>query len=384
MEPRVCSGGAMLSSRLPVTLLSLLAILPLTRRVAADELNPVKVGVLEALASLDSSSSERYKQFFESAIYYSLGENERALSKCGYKFEIVASYFDNSDKLAAKEAAQKLENAGAWIILGPRRSDQFLVGSKSLVTTPIVSPMAGANSVTSLPAPNFTMYPSVDALAKVAVKAVKRAGFGNRYGSFVDATCSSCKDFQAAFAEQSSGKLTEVFSIDGAGESPDLTQLRAALISKRVDFLILPNYSKFSGYTISKLQAQFPNLKVLGADGWGDGQFGFLEGFGIAPSIVGISVRGGGSPDVMSTLFGVRSLDREWQGKSLTPPYAAFGAIEFFRVLTKDLCRAKPKSRENFYRFLKNQNSSHFKSRSGIGVYFLRNSQLKFSHSESL
>ncbi len=345
-------------------------------------LKPVKIGVSEALATLDSSSSQFYRKSLEAAIAYAVQQYELPAAKCGYKFQVETSYFDNSDKLSSRSSVSLLEASGAWLIYGPRRSDQFFSASQVLGSTPFISPMAGAQSIASLPPPRFTMYPSVDALAATAIRAVLEKKFGARFASFIDATCLACKDFQESFRRQSEGRLTEVFYYDGAGDTPDLVQLSGALARSKIDFLLLPNYSKFSGYTISKLQAQFPNLKVVGSDGWGDGQYGFLESFGIYPSIIGLSVRGGAPAEAMASLYGVRMQDLEIQGKRTSPHYVAYATVDFFRILTRDLCVSRPKTKEDFHAHLKAQNSLHFRSRYGIGVYELKNSQLSFSHSE--
>lgn len=367
-------------------LIGLVAFASVTLSVTASAatLKSVKVGVSEALAVLDSSSSQVYRKSLESALTYATAQYEVSASKCGYKFEIETSYFDNSDKLASRTSALQLEQSGSWIIFGPRRSDQFFHASQVLSSTPFVSPMAGSQAVTSLQPPYFTMYPSVDVLAKIAIKAVLDKKIGNRFASFVDGTCAACKDFQESFRRQAEGRLVEMFSFDGAGDSPDLVQLSGALARSKVDFLLLPNYSKFSGYTISKLQAQYPNLKVVGSDGWGDGQFGFLESFGILPSVAGISVRGGAPAETMASLYGVRLQDLEIHGQRSSPHFVAYATVDFFRGLTRDLCAARPRNKAEFLAFLSKQKPTHFRSRYGVGVYELRNSQLTFSHSEKL
>src|SRR5436190_16736122 len=82
-------------------------------------LKTVKVGILEAFSTIDSVASQRYRDAFEHALFYAVGENEKRLNSCGYKLEIISQYFDNSDLISAGEAAQALENNRVWIIFGP-------------------------------------------------------------------------------------------------------------------------------------------------------------------------------------------------------------------------------------------------------------------------
>lgn len=339
----------------------------------------VKVGILEGLAVVDSTSSERYRQIFESSLYYALGSVDRELSSCGYQLEVDEEFFDASDKYAAKTAAARLVSRGAWIVFGPRRSDHFIASVEGSGRVPVVSPMAGSRAVSNLRPPVFSMYPGVSKLAKAAVSEVSRRKYGKKFAAFVDASCLACRDFLEEFTRVSTGKLNRIFYLDSFGEAPDVVKLVEQLRTSQVDFLLLPNYSKFSGSVIRGIQDQFPTLKIVGADGWGDGQFGFLEGYGIRPEIQGISVRGGLPADDLSERLGVVSLDRSWRGERLRPPIASLAAISFFRRISKDLCRSRPGSPPALHDYLSKQDADHFREIAGVSIYELKDGQLRFS-----
>jgi hypothetical protein len=223
------------------------------------------------------------------------------------------------------------------------------------------------------------MYPGVSTLAKASVSEASLRKYGKNFGAFVDASCLSCRDFLDEFTRVSAGKLNRIFSLDSFGEAPDVAKLMAQLRTSQVDFLLLPNYSKFSGSVIRGIQDQFPRLKIVGADGWGDGQFGFLEGYGIKSEIQGISVRGGLPVEQLSERMGVVSLDRSWRGERLRPPVAALAAISFLRRISRDLCRTRPAALPEFRDYLSRQGADHFREMAGVSVYELKDGQLRFS-----
>src|SRR3990167_8128549 len=77
---------------------------------------PVKIGILESLNITNSTASERFKSAYLSAIYYAMGENDKKLASCGYRYFVFFDFFSNSSMWSAKTMASERETAGPWII----------------------------------------------------------------------------------------------------------------------------------------------------------------------------------------------------------------------------------------------------------------------------
>lgn len=342
----------------------------------------VKIGILEAFSSIDSVASKRYRDAFEHALFYAVGENEKRLNSCGYKLEITPQYFDNSDLISAGEGAQTLENNMVWIILGPAKSDQFLAATKKLKHTPIISSMAKSDKAINLMPPNFTMSQSEKIFAFTALSVIEKERWGHHYGSFIDASCTECLDFSNSFDlnAQKKGGYQKAFSIDSAGDHPDLTKLIENLKQTPVDFLVLPNYSKFTGYTISKLHTLFPLLKFLGTDGWGQSTWSYLPGYKIANDVEAIAIRSGLPDKEFSKKEYINSLDLFWNERTISPPQITYNIVNFMRILTGDLCLQKPKTSAAFYSYLKTQPKNKYRSTTPISAYKLSKGQLEFAY----
>src|SRR3990167_2587499 len=345
---------------------------------------PVKIGILESLNITNSTASERFKSAYLSAIYYAMGENDKKLASCGYLYQIVPAFFSNSSLLSEKTMASELETAGTWIILGPKRSDPYVMAMKGLHSTPLISLMAASAFIENLKPPYFTAAPGIHFLVEAASKAVEKENIGYSYGTFVDATCIECKDFENEFDKINKNKLKKVFSIDGGGDAPSVERLFQKLATNKIDFLLLPNYSKFTVHVISQIYPVYPNIKFLGSDGWGQTVWSFLPGYGLSSNIIGISIRVGYSDEGMEDYYKVYSLDVAWKNELLKPPYAAYGSIELIQKITDDLCNAKPKNKHDFFTYLLRQNKSHYRTKVPISVYRLRRGMLEFSYSTSI
>jgi hypothetical protein len=197
---------------------------------ARTPLTPVTLGFLESPYETENNPSSRYRERYEQAIAYAIGRAEKRLNSCGYSFRTVVRYFESSEKAKAEELAHALTTEKqTWFILGPRRSDHFLIAARGSGDTPIVSIMANASAIFDLKPPKFTMEEPISLLAASAVRAVAKEKYGTRYGVFVDATCPSCRDFARSFEEIGGTLLKKAFALDTAGESPDFKALDEAL-----------------------------------------------------------------------------------------------------------------------------------------------------------
>lgn len=347
----------------------------------------IRLGVLESFSVSELPSIERMRSAYESSLYYALGENEARLNKCGYSVRVATEYYDNADRLAPKERATYLENSGVHIILGPRRSEQFLVASHGVLRTPLISTTASSDEVHALSPPFFTMYPPIEKFSQALLMGVAKEQYGNRYGTLVDVTCLACRDFDRSFDKQAvKSRMTKLFGFEVAGEKPDLKPLLEALRAQPIDFLFLPIYAKSAGYVMAALQTEFPRLKYVGTHSWGDGAYGLLEDYRLSPNTRALAVNGNASPELMGDMFQVYALDREARTGPYGPPASAYRVIDFIRNLTAELCkRAKRKqprlrNKEEFYQFFSQLPRTQFQENAVFGIFRIENSDYQFAY----
>ncbi len=357
----------------------LLFSIPFTLHAVHEKNKPalidVKIGVMESLSPTAPSSSERYKRFLEAAIYYAAGENEAKLNKCGYRLIPSIHYFDSYDIQELLTAGKNLESTNAWIIIGPRRSGHFLIAAKNLNGTPIVSTMANAEEIYQLNKTTFSMYPSAAQLAHNLSKELK--AYGKTYGVVVDVRCKSCTDFANAFSQNHAGKL--VFTHEVASNTPELKALINKIAQHPVDFIVVPNYSDLSGFIIGTVQKHYPKIRYVGADGWGEDSFSFMQGYGVNKTTEGIAIRGGVKKEDKCRKYAVNSLEREINGEIVTPPNSIYALVDSIRILSKDLCESKAKDKPSFAKYLANKPKSHFQKNTTHSIYELKDGKLEFA-----
>jgi hypothetical protein len=341
----------------------------------AQQFISVKFGVVRSVFKENNVLAANDNDFTEAAINYAIGENSKKLASCGYKLDYVPYFFDQADILSAKEAASYIESKNAWFLIGPDRSDFFLLTVNGLKKTPAISLMAGSKAVTDLLPPIFTMYPNNNELTKAAFYISQKEHLGKTYGAFVDATCDACKDFASEFDKISNKKLVRKFQIDSGEDNPDLSVLLNRLATTKIDFLLLPNFSKLSGYVMSQVHKAYPEIKFLGASGWGAGDYNFIVNYNLSNDTIAYSARIGLPPEKLEELYGVYSLDRQWNGKVSNPPMSSFLTIQLLSNITDQLCKSKPKNQSEFYQYLAKQKSDLFKAKIGIAAYKIINSE---------
>lgn len=198
----------------------------------------------------------------------------------------------------------------------------------------------------------------------------------------IDKTCVFCRDFAKNFSESSNRiGIQSLFSFDLESETPDISELERLIKIHELHFLLLPNYSKQSGFVISSLKTKFPHLKFVGSDGWGDGEFGYLTKFPLGNDQIGFSLRPGRPDANMRELLKVPGFNVAWQGMVIKPPFAVFALIELLQKVTEQLCTLRPKSREQFQTKILSKSATTFRSNAGMSVYLLRGKTLKYEYS---
>ena len=139
----------------------------------ADASTAVKIVFMEALAPKDTTSSERFQKEYEYAIQTAKDLTKSKIEKCGYAIADEKSFYDASDTLQALEKAKKAQNEGAWLVVGPRRSNHYLLVSKGADQTATVSIMASAKEIYELDSHNLTLVQPNAALAKFLAEQAK-------------------------------------------------------------------------------------------------------------------------------------------------------------------------------------------------------------------
>ncbi|WP_186646528.1 hypothetical protein [Fluviispira vulneris] len=344
------------------------------------ELIEVKIGAIAALNPLNNTFSERFKFGYLSALDYAKSDTEEQLAKCGYKYVFNFESYQTNDQIDVIKAANKL-SYDSWAVIGPDHSNEFILVQKILNNTPIVSVLASSKEVSELPPPVFTMSLPIDQMAYLTTKIVEKSKYGMNYGAVVDLNCKVCQQFSDYFHSHSKSKYKKLFDIKVTGNTPDLTELVDKLKTIEVDFLLLPNFSKQSGYIISYLNNDYSHIKFVGSDGWGDDEFGYLTKFSIGKNQQGITLRNGDLYTEKIEKFKLKNFVLNWKDESLKISDTYFGIIHFLRMQANLLCEKKPKSRSIFIEHMKSLPKNSFILSSNANVYFLENTQLLFGYS---
>ena len=341
----------------------------------------VPVSFIEALSPKDTTSSERFKNEYQNAVQLGLDYNKVKLKQCGYEVIPDFIFFDASDEVQSFEKAKLAEGSGKWMIVGPRRSQQYLVLAKGAPTTPSVSTMASSSEVFELGALHLTMAPSNQAMAKVAALAAKeRVKKKNlTYFSVVNSDCVTCRDFSEHFdLAVKSISLKKSGELAVTGDDPDLGDLLLRLKTIKPDIILLPNYSKPSAQIMFKLKGLTPAPVFVGGDGWGDSKFGFVE-IGLTPDQAqGITVRG--FPPVENGLKTFSVGNSILKDKAKIQNFPGSGSAQALIKITSDLtellCQKRPKDRDAFAKAFKNK--PYFSPSWGVSLYRLEKGEIIF------
>src|SRR5690242_16972957 len=132
------------------------ALLPIVAQAAPIS---VKVSFIEALAPRDTTSSERFQKDYDKAIEVGKKAVASRLQKCGYDLTTETAFYDASDPLQARERAIDLVKKGSWLIVGPRRSNHYLLLAQGAGDVPTVSLMASASEVSMLGNRHISLSP---------------------------------------------------------------------------------------------------------------------------------------------------------------------------------------------------------------------------------
>ena len=353
---------------------------------ANAEIIKVPLSFQEALAPQDTTSSARFEQEYESAIKTGKALLGAELKKCGYELVHTSEFYEASDPLQAKEKAIKAQKEGAWLVVGPRRSNHYLLTAQGADATATVSIMANSGEVFALGDIHATMGVSNISIAQALVKTARTALKSSSidYVTIVNEDCVFCLDLAKSFdsATQSIGKLMEIRVV---GDSPDLTKIKAALGDKKPKVVFLPNYSKSSGIIMATLKELLPKVVFLGGDGWGTNSFGFIQNGPNLSGVIGYTARGSipSEQALKSFRTGRALLKNPAAAKQFPESNTALSILKIMEGTTDLLCKSKPKTKADFTSAFRAQAKNYLKPTWGVGVYKLENSDISFYRSES-
>lgn len=351
-------------------------LLPISASAATKS---VRVDFVEALSPKDTTSSLRFQEEFEQAISTAKARLQQKLQKCGYSLQTETSFFDANDPLQAKEKAERSAASGSWVIVGPRRSNHYLLLAKGSGEVPTVSLMASASEVSDLGPTHVSISPSNGQMAKVAAdESRKLKGKGASYLTIVSEDCVSCVDFADLYhAAAKNLGLKDLGTVKIRGESPDLTEALEKVAATKPQIIVVPNYSKVAAQVISKAAKSSSNPIFVGSDGWGDSNFGFLQNDSSVQSAKGFTVRG--FPPVAKSMQ-LFSLGKAVAASTDKQPTGGPGVaiLKSLDAIGEMLCEAKPKTRSEFAARFAKTSKKKLSAPFGVSVYKLSASNIVY------
>jgi hypothetical protein len=330
------------------------------------KLTRVKITFMEALAQKDTTSSERFQKEYEYAIQTGKDLTLEKLKSCGYEMVEEKVLYDASDTLQALEQAKRAEGAGSWIIVGPRRSNHYLLAVKGAPETPSVSIMASAKEVFALPSMHLSLAQSNQQMAQTLAQEVhKKFGSKAEYISIVSEDCLSCVDFAETFdisAKKMRMKNIHQFKI--SGEQPDVANFKKIILKQKPTFILVPNYSIVSAYLMGLISKWNSKIYFIGGDGWGDAKFGFVHNSPQLSKVSGMTVKG--LPPVEKGLEYFELGKEIAKNPSLASAFPQSGSAQAILKVIQDvfdlLCKSKPKDKKEFVQSFKDNGSLYFKN----------------------
>jgi hypothetical protein len=364
--------------------------------LAKVSLTKIPIHFIEALAPNDTTSSKRFQIEYEKAVSLSLENSKEKLSQCGYKLEQTFSFYDASDSIQALEKGKLAETEGAWLLVGPRRSNHYLLLSKGSPSTPSVSLMASSKEVIALEPLHLSLSVSNEQMAKKAAQQAKSLFEKQRptYTTIVSADCVSCVDFVKAFDSEASklsfhawtpkdliSKSTTSVGFEVLGDNPNLDKIKEAFKASAPDFILVPNYSKVSAVIIKALMPLAPNTIFIGSDGWGDTRFGFIQNNDNLEGAKGFTVRGLPLVEKGLAQFDLGQLILKSSGSSAISSSSSLAIVKVVDGITKLLCSENPTTKTQFRDAFVKSGKQYFSNPWGVSVFNLREGNIVFHKS---
>ena len=341
----------------------------------------VKISFVEALAPNDTTSSVRYQGMYEETISIASTLLKKKLSGCGYELETKTAFYEATDSLKAKEHGEAAQAAGAWLIVGPRRSNHYLLLVQGAGEIPTVSLMASADAIKELGPRHLSVAPLNSQMSALAAQETKRRlGKAVRYVSVLSADCISCLDFAKSFdhAAKEIG-LRKLGETSLTGDSLDADSIRKQVQELKPDFVLLPNYSRISSMVMAAFNDSSSRPFFVGGDGWGDALYGFVQNGMSIENVKGITVRG--FPPFRRALsqfpLGKKIIEQNKLSDSFAPDLSILKIME---ATADRLCKDRPVSKSEFAASFA-KSARQISAPWGVSVFDLEKGNIKFSKS---
>lgn len=346
---------------------------------------PVKIHFLEALAPKDTTASKRYQDEYQNGVATGKALVAEKLADCGYAIDDKVIFYGASTPIEALEKGQKSEEDGAWLLVGPRRSNHYVLLAKGAPNTPSVSSMATADEVANLGSLHLSISPNNQQMAAVAAnEAHKRIrGRPQTYMSVVSKDCITCVGFTSHFDGRAKKLgLQKVSEVKVTGSTPDLDEAVRVAKIKLPSVILVPNYSKVTAQVIAALQKASPGSLFVGGDGWGDSKFGFVQNASDLDGTKGITIRGFPPANKAMKEFKLGKALLKTKLKSPRPISASgLGVLKTIESTADILCQHKPKTAAEFRDLFSRVGRKAYKSPWGVSVYRLRDGDIQFEKS---
>lgn len=349
---------------------------------AVDKPNliPVKISFLEALAPKDTTSSERFQKEYDFAIQTGKDLTKTKLSKCGYELIETQTLYDASDILQAMESAKKAQESGAWLIVGPRRSNHYLLVTKGAESSSTVSIMASSQDVFDLGKNHLTLGQSNSKMAQVLAQETKVKN-KRTYISIVSDDCIACKDLATEFDKQADKlKLKKLAELKIVGEQPDQKEIEKFYNKNKADVVFVPNYSKVSALIIGAIYKINHKTFFVGGDGWGDNKYGFVHDSPQLQKASGITVKGFPPADKGLAYFklGKDILSEPSKAAAFPASGTAQALLKILDGVSDLLCQSKPKDKAQFDSEFKKSGGKYFYNPWGVSLFKLSEGEIVF------
>lgn len=356
------------------SLLLLLGLWVLSPFFAYSAPIPVKVYLVEALSPHDSNSSEIFTRKFESTLEIAKEQTTSALLKCGYNLQFKFLPFEANDPLQVYEHAQAAEKEGAWLIIGPRRSNHYLLSIRGAPNTPSVSTMAASTEIDKEGPLHLSVYPRNSDLAVGAVHASLNTFQDLKdksYFTILNEDCVMCRDFSIHYDSFAKTKgLKKLGQLSIHGENPEIEPILSAVQTSKPNLILLPNYSKASAIVMGTIHAKFPTIRFIGGDGWGDNEVGYVKLNPAVENAYGVCTRGFPPAALGMREFPlgkkVLAIQSDPSFPSGTPGVAL---LRIFQGLEDLLCEKRPTQLSNFKSAFLQTGSRVFRRSKKVSVY---------------
>jgi len=349
---------------------------------------PIKVPItfIEALAPKDTTASERFQTEYKAAINAGKELSKSKLARCGYELSEKMVFYDASDNIQALEQAKKSSEEGAWFLIGPRRSNHYLLFAQGSPNTPSVSLMASATEVSKLGPTHLSMASSNSQMARVAAAHLKTLSpkAPLSYVTILSEDCVTCVDFAQEFDKAASQKeITKKAELKIVGETPNPELIKEFAKKHKPKYVLLPNYSKVSAAVIHALLPVIPHALFIGGDGWGDSKYGFIQNNENLNAANGLTVRG--FPPAKEGLKEFPLGEKLLKTKNSPELFSgsAQAIVRIFDGLSSLLCESKPKTLAEFRTAFTQLGSREFSAPWGVSLYNLKAGEIIYQGKRS-